>query len=255
MTCCTSPFTRHNTEFSAAAFLLALRAKGYHPQVVVTDLRQDYGPVIARSSPRPCITCASSTPSRTSRTTSRKSTGPDYAAQHPEAERLKQAIYAIFNAETLALATERYAAVARPAPGVRPDPARSGQDLRFSRPPLAQAGQRHRLPHHPTTNNAVEMVIRRFDQHYQNFCGFESLADAQRYLAVFEKLYRFTPFSQDAQPRIRGQSPLQLAGYDVASLPMTTLGGLSLWPINPRSQPKVTLTKKRPDPHRRPCYK
>jgi hypothetical protein len=59
------------------------------------------------------------------------------------------------------------------------------------------------------------------------------VADAQRYLAVFEKLYRFTPFSQDAQPRIRGKSPLQLAGYDVASLPMTTLcAGLSIiWPM------------------------
>lgn len=85
----------------------------------------------------------------------------------------------------------------------------------------------------PATNNAVELVIRRFDQHYQNFCGFESLTDAQRYLAVFEKIYRFTPFSQDAQPRIRGKSPLQLAGYDVANLPMTTLcAGLSIvWPM------------------------
>jgi hypothetical protein len=91
------------------------------------------------------------------------------------------------------------------------------------------------------TNNAVELVIRRFDQHYQNFCGFESIADAQRYLAVFEKLYRFTPFSQDAQPRIRGQSPLQLAGYDVASLPMTTLcAGLSiLWPMQTREADHV----------------
>jgi hypothetical protein len=59
----------------------------------------------------------------------------------------------------------------------------------------------------PATNNAVELVIQRFDQHYQNFCSFEFLADAQRYLAVFEKLYRFTPFSQDAQPRIRVRPP------------------------------------------------
>ena len=34
------------------AFLLALRAKGYHPQVIVTDLRQDYGPVIAQVFPQ-----------------------------------------------------------------------------------------------------------------------------------------------------------------------------------------------------------
>ena len=86
----------------------------------------------------------------------------------------------------------------------------------------------------PLTNNAAEMVIRRFDHHYQNFCGFESLDSAQRYLAVFEKVYRLTPFSQDAQPRIRGRSPLQLAGYDVARLPITTIcRGLSIdWPLD-----------------------
>ena len=85
----------------------------------------------------------------------------------------------------------------------------------------------------PATNNTVELVIRRFDQHYQNFCGFESIASARCYLGVFEKLYRFTPFSQDAQPSIRGKSPLQLAGYDISKLPMTTLcTGLSiLWPL------------------------
>ena len=53
------------------------------------------------------------------------------------------------------------------------------------------------------------------------------------YLGVFEKLYRFTPFSEDAQPRIRGKSPLQLAGYDLGRMPMPWLcRGYSLeWPI------------------------
>jgi len=37
----------HNTTESARAFLLALRAKGYQPRVVVTDLRQDYRPALA----------------------------------------------------------------------------------------------------------------------------------------------------------------------------------------------------------------
>ena len=79
----------------------------------------------------------------------------------------------------------------------------------------------------------MELVIRRFDQHYQNFCGFESIESAQLYLAVFEKVYRFTPFSNDAQPRIRGQSPLQLAGYDVSQVPMASLcaGWSPNWPL------------------------
>jgi hypothetical protein len=78
------------------------------------------------------------------------------------------------------------------------------------------------------------LVIRRFDQHYQNFCGFESIQSAQIFLGVFEKLYRLTPFSDDAQPRIRGKCPLELAGYDISQLPMATLcDGLSLdWPLD-----------------------
>ncbi len=85
----------------------------------------------------------------------------------------------------------------------------------------------------PKTNNAVELVIRRFDRHYQNFCGFDSLESAQRFLGVFEKIYRFTPFSQDAQPRIRGKCPLELAGYDISQVPMASLcAGLSVvWPL------------------------
>jgi hypothetical protein len=32
----------------------------------------------------------------------------------------------------------------------------------------------------PLTNNTVELVIRRFDQHYQNMCGFDSIETARR---------------------------------------------------------------------------
>jgi hypothetical protein len=35
--------------------------------------------------------------------------------------------------------------------------------------------------------------------------------------------HRFTPFSQDAQERILGKSPLQLAGYPIENLPMAAL--------------------------------
>ena len=52
------------------------------------------------------------------------------------------------------------------------------------------------------------MVIGRFDQLYQNFRGFDSIESARIFLAVFEKVYRFTPFSDDAQSRIRGKSPV-----------------------------------------------
>jgi transposase-like protein len=224
----------HKDDDSAAAFLLALRTKGYHPQVIVTDLRQDYGPLIAQVFPQAvhhlCIFHALQDLQKHIKDVY----GPDYAAKHPEAQQLKQQIYAIFAADTLALASARYRAVLalrQDCVQALPEAAKIFDFLERHWPKLANSIGSRTIP---ATNNSVELVIRRFDQHYQNFCGFESIADAQRYLAVFEKIYRFTPFSQDAQPRIRGKSPLQLAGYDVASLPMTTLcAGLSiLWPMH-----------------------
>jgi transposase-like protein len=226
---------------SAHAFLLALRAKGYHPRVVITDLRQDYGPVIAQVFPaathHECIFHALQNIQRHIKTVY----GPDYARHHPTADQLKQAIYHIFDIPAAAEAQQRYQAVlalkdeyvaATPGAGV------IFEFLERHWPKLVNAIGSDTIP---ATNNAVELVIRRFDQHYQNFCGFESIQSAECYLAVFEKLYRLTPFSQDAQPRVRGKSPLQLAGYPVANLPMATLcSGLSIdWPTGAVDVPNL----------------
>jgi hypothetical protein len=79
---------------------------------------------------------------------------------------------------------------------------------------------------------AASAGVRLFTQHYKTFCGFESIESARHYLAVFDKVYRFTPFSNDAQERIRGKCPLELAGYEIKKLPMAQLfRGLALqWP-------------------------
>ena len=223
----------NNDQASAAAFLLALRAKGYHPDVLITDLRQDYGPVIAQVFPQAlhhlCIFHALQDLQKHIKDVY----GPHYAETHPPAEWLKQQIYRIFDAETAALAATRYAAVL----ALRQEYIQALDEasvifdfLERHWPKLVNCIGCDTIP---ATNNTVELVIRRFDQHYQTFCGFESIEHAHAYLAVFEKIYRFTPFSQDAQPRIRNHCPLQLAGYDVSHLPMATLcAGLSiLWPL------------------------
>jgi hypothetical protein len=223
----------HNDQDSAHAFLLALRAKGYHPHAIITDLRQDYGPVIALVFPHAehheCIFHALQNVQDQIKTVY----GASYADRDPEAVLLKQAIYDVFNTKSKPIAEKRYKAVM------------SCRSLFVTSTPEAVALfdflDRHWLTlangigdnRISATNNTVELVIRRFDQHYQNFCGFESIDTARLFLGVFEKLYRFTPFSQDAQPRIRGKSPLQLAGYDVSQIPMASLcTGLSVqWPM------------------------
>jgi len=230
-----------NDDASAQAFLLALRSKGYHPQVIVTDLRQDYGPVIAQVFPQAvhheCIFHALQNAQKHIKDVY----GKDYQTTHPEAEQLKRMIYHIFDAETPALAHQRYAEVLALQPAyVKALPAAQTifAFLDHHWPKLVNAIASDLIP---TTNNTTERVIGRFDQHYQNFCGFESRQDAERYLAVFEKVYRFTPFSQDAQPGIRGKAPLQLAGYDISQLPIATIcaGRSIVWPTQSAEAARV----------------
>jgi transposase-like protein len=223
----------HNTQQSAHAFLLALRAKGYCPQVIVTDLRRDYGPVIAQVFPHAqhheCLFHAEQEIGRYLQET----WGRKYAERQPAAERIRQAVVHLLQADTKRTVQKRYRALLdQHDEYVQHAPALQWvfDFLEQHRPYLINSVESRLIP---ATNNAVEMVIRRFDQHYQNFCGFESVETAQLYLGVFEMVYRFTPFSDDARPEIRGRSPLQLAGYDLRHMPITWLArGYSVdWPI------------------------
>ncbi len=223
----------HNTKESALAFLLAVRAKGYHPRVIVTDLRVDYGPAIAEVFPKAVHHLCLFHAAQDVADHVKKVYGSGYATTHPEAQTLKELIYAALEARTKRTAQDRYQqvmALRKEYVAVTPGAAAIFDFLETHWPKLVNAIESELIPR---TNNTTELVIRRFDQHYQNFCGFDTQLSAQQYLGVFEKVYRFTPFSQDAQPTIRGKSPLQLAGYDISKLPMTTLctGSSILWPL------------------------
>ena len=163
----------------------------------------------------------------------RKIYGRGYAHTQPEVETLRQTIVQIFRAKTKRTAQKRYEhvlALRHKYVQQQTEAAAIFDFLERHWPKLVNAIESDLIP---KTNNTTELVIRRFDQHYQSFCGFNSIKTAQCFLAVFEKVYRFTPFSDDAQPAIRGKCPLELAGYDISQLPMTTLThGLSfIWPL------------------------
>jgi transposase-like protein len=222
----------YNTKNSAQAFLLALRAKGYHPRVVVTDLRVDYGPLIAQVFPKAthheCIFHAL----QEAHKHLREVYGTHYPETHPEVETLRQEIDHIFAARTKRTAQRRYHKVCaqRSAFVAHTPEAKAIFDFLERHWPKVVNAVESRIV--PTTNNTAEQVIRIFTQHYKTFCGFENISSAQLYLGVFEKVYRFTPFSNDAQEPIRGRCPLELAGYEIHKLPMTQLfRGLTLqWP-------------------------
>jgi transposase-like protein len=224
----------YNTKQSATAFLLALRAKGYHPRVVVTDMRVDYGPLIAQVFPKAthqeCIFHALQEVHKQIK----EIYGSDYAETHPDVEMLREEIEQIFAVRTKRTARRRYEQVlAQRKHFVTETPEAEALFAFLERhwPKLVHAIESRIIP---TTNNTTEEVIRIFNQHYKTFCGFENIESARLYLAVFEKVYRFTPFSADAQERIRGKCPLELAGYEVQKLPMAQLlRGLTLqWPTS-----------------------
>jgi transposase-like protein len=222
----------YNTKDSARAFLLGLRAKGYHPRVVVTDLRVDYGSLIdqvfSQATHHECIFHAL----QEAHKHIKEVYGSRYAETDSQVEALRQQIDHIFDARTKRTAQRRYQRVlAQRSTFVAQTPQAAAlfDFLERHWPKLVNAIESRIIP---TTNNATEEVIRIFTQHYKTFCGFENIDSAQLYLGVFEKVYRFTPFSNDAQERIRGKCPLELAGYDVRKLPMNQLfRGLTLqWP-------------------------
>jgi transposase-like protein len=224
----------YNTQASARAFLLALRAKGYQARVVVTDMRVDYRDVVVTVFPQAihheCIFHAL----QEVHARFKHTYGSDYTERYPEVNALKEDIDHIFDACTKRTAQRRYDQVLAQRQtfvAQMPDAALIFDFLERHWPYLVNAIESH---HVPTTNNATEQVIRIFTQHYKTFCGFESIDSARLYLGVFEKVYRFTPFSDDAQERIRGKCPLELAGYEVHKLPMTQLfRGLALqWPAS-----------------------
>jgi transposase-like protein len=164
---------------SAQAFLVALRAKGYHPQVIVTDLNQDYGAVIATVFPQAqhheCVFHALQAWHRQIR----EVYGKDYRELHPEAVALQEQIDRIFQAKTKRTAQHRYERVlALREEYVVQTPAVAAIFASLERhwPKLVNAIASARIP---MTNNATELVIRRFDQHYQTFCGFDTIETAQ----------------------------------------------------------------------------
>ena len=228
----------HHGKAEAQAFLQALKAKGYTPQVIVTDMNQDYSEPIRAVFPKAkhheCVFHALQWAQRLVK----EVYGNDYAQTHPEAVALKEKIYRIFKAKTRKTVNKRYRevmAMRKKYVAQMPDAQRIFDFLERHFPKLVNAVEN---PLAPLTNNTVELVIRRFDQHYQNMSGFDSIETARKYLHLFELTYRFTPFAKDNRQvkgrklDIRGKCPLELAGYDISQMPISRIlrGQLLGWP-------------------------
>jgi transposase-like protein len=235
----------HNGKQEARAFLQALKAKGYHPRVIVTDMNQDYGVPIRAVFPQAehheCIFHALQGAQRLVKDVY----GQNYAETHPEAVTLKNKVYQVFKAKTKKTVNKRFRevmALQEQYVAQTPEAQRLFDFLERHYAKLVNAVEN---PLIPLTNNTVELVNRRFDQHYQNMCGFDGIETARKYLHLFELTYRFTPFAQDNRPvkgralDIRGKCPLELAGYDISHVPIARVvrGQLLGWPPNILPEP------------------
>ena len=209
----------HNDD-AVRLILLELKAKGIRPCVVVTDLDPAYGRMLPLVFPsavhHECIFHALQFWS--SQMT--KVYGRYYREKVPDVVPLHEALTNLFNAQTQKTIRKRYAdlmALREKYVTQNPGITTVFDSVERHFPKLINAIESVDIPR---TNNATELVIRRFDQHYQAMCGFDTLESAENYLRVFELVYRLTPFTDDAHPEIRGKSPLELAGYDLKALPL-----------------------------------
>lgn len=210
----------HLGKDSARTFLLELHAKGYHPRVIVTDMNQDYTEPLAQVFPNAmhheCVFHALQFWHRQFK----GAFGRDYAQTHPDIFKLRQQMDHIFQAKTRRTVEKRYAElIGQREQLVQAEPRLQPvfDSLARHYPNLVNA---YDHPLIPLTNNATERLIRRFEQHYQNFAGFDSIETARCYLHLFELTYRFTPFGPEGQPHLRGKCPLELAGYDLTQVPL-----------------------------------
>jgi hypothetical protein len=228
----------YNGKTEARTFLQALKAKGYCPQIVITDMCQDYDEPIRVVFPgavhHECVFHALQWAQRLVKDVY----GNNYAETHPEALSLKDQIYKVFRAKSRKTVHKRYLqvlALQRDYVALIPESQCIFDFLERHYPKLVNAIEN---PLIPLTNNTVELVNRRFDQHYQNMCGFDGIETARKYLHLFELTYRFTPFAKDNRPvpgrelDIRGKCPLELAGYDISLMPIAQVarGQLLAWP-------------------------
>ena len=218
---------------SARTFLLELRAKGYHPRVIVTDMNQDYTEALQAVFPNvihhECVFHALQYWHRCFKDTF----GRDYERTHPNLVQLRQQIDGVFQPKTRRTVEKRYAELlAHRAQLVQAEPRLEPIFDSVARhyPTLVNAYDNALIP---LTNNTTERLIRRFEQHYQNFAGFDSIETARCYLHLFELTYRFMPFGSEVQAHLRGKCPLELAGYDLTQVPLARYlrdGALGLAP-------------------------
>ncbi len=191
-------------------FLLQLKALGYHPKVIITDGWEAYVKAIADVFPQTQhLLCRFHALRATFRRLRQQVTN------WKERQRWVTSLKRLFHTPSKRTVRRRMDKLQTQAHGTPAE----GVIMRLAAklPKLLPAvGSTFR----PSTSNAAERFLGAFDRFYQAKGPFQSRASAEKHLALFLLGYVFETYSAEASATRQGRCPLQLAGYQVGSIPL-----------------------------------
>jgi hypothetical protein len=199
-----------NATLYCALFLLQLKALGYAPKVIITDGWDAYVTAIARVFPQAqhllCRFHALRAAFRRLRTQL-----PSGKARRRWAAKLT----GLFRTPSKRTVRRRLATLQAEA---HDSPAQAAVARLLAKVPqlLPAVGSTWR----PTTSNAAERFLGAFERFYRTKGPFQSVASAQKHVALFMLGYVFETFSAEAAAERQGRCPLQVAGYEVGAIPL-----------------------------------
>ena len=204
------------------AFLIALKIKGIYPQTIMTDRMNAYDKAIKNIFGSQVTICKCLFHFKQNIYQHKDNQFGKNKKDVPKiADELQKEIFHVVDVETKRTLKKRYDALMEKKQeylGKEPKLESMFDCLKSYMPHLRRMLENPKVWH--KTNNAAEQVIRHFNQRYKITAGFKTVETAQRHAKLFELVYRFTPFTDDADSSIRGLCPLEVAGYTVKHMPL-----------------------------------
>lgn len=195
---------------NAKAVLLEIKARGYLPKIIVTDLIRDYDKAVEDLFPNAkhqrCLFHAE----KAAHELIRKYLGEDWHKKTKE--QIWVLLRALFSAKTL-VEVESELARFLWAREFFPDEAQPIFNL------IERIAEDIKNPKKnseiPTTNNATESAIKEFDILYSTKFGYSSIVALQEFLNGYNVYQRFHKY---ASGPFKGRCPLEITGYDIGNL-------------------------------------
>jgi transposase-like protein len=199
-------------------FLWQLKKKGIYPKAIITDMHTAYPGPIKEVFPKALHAICIFHLLQAAQRHIKEVFGKHYM-KNKKVAGLKKEIYHLFDAKDKRTVIKRMDSLMAKKEEFLVINPKAGKIFNCIYAHFDQALLSIGNSHIPHTNNITERVIRNFNMHYKNMAGFESMASAKAYLILFAFFYRITPFYEAKNKKIRGLSPLQIAGVDIANIP------------------------------------